>query len=279
MRCPRCGGRTGADLRTCPRCGCGLAGLTGPADVRLDRATENGPIGPLRDFALRNEPVGHDGVTLRKPKRVASGEKTGRALRRFTPETAQPAPVAGPRPLSVRRPTPEVPKFRDTSGVPRREPTFSFDAARSRGVSLAARSAADDSRQWLSRRLLAGILDAAILVGINMTVVYFTLRLASLPMVSVGQLPLVPLVTFLLLFDFGYMAALTAAGGQTIGKMAMGLRVESGRGTPVTFSGSCRRTAAYLVSILPIGLGLLCILMRRRRPLHDLLADTRVVKA
>jgi uncharacterized RDD family membrane protein YckC len=127
--------------------------------------------------------------------------------------------------------------------------------------------------------VLAGVLDVGILVGVNAAVVYFTLRLAGLPMASVGQLPPVPLLAFLLLFDFGYLSVLTAFGGQTIGKMATGLRVESSRGVPVTIGGALTRTAAYGVSILPAGLGLIGIFLRSKRPLHDLLADTRVVKA
>ena len=160
------------------------------------------------------------------------------------------------------------------------EPTFAFEATKTALSGSPDRTTGTSHfTQLLRRRLVAGVIDVGILIGINVAVVYFTLRLAGLPVASVGQLPAVPLLAFLWLFDFGYLAVLTAFGGQTIGKMATGLRVETGRGSPVTLGGALKRTAAYGVSILPAGLGLLGVFLRWKRPLHDLLADTLVVKA
>ena len=136
----------------------------------------------------------------------------------------------------------------------------------------------DDSLRCLGRRLLAWTIDTALLLGINLAVIYFTLRLAGLSIAEAARLPLVPLVAFLLLFDLGYLVVLTAFGGQTIGKMALGLRVEQCGGEPVRLSGALTRTAAYGVSVLPAGLGLVGVFLRRRRTLHDLIAKTRVVK-
>ena len=67
-------------------------------------------------------------------------------------------------------------------------------------------------------------------------------------------------------------------GGQTVGKMAVGLRVEGVNGSPVTLGRALGRTAAYAVSVLPVGLGCVWLLLGRGRALHDVLADTRVVK-
>jgi uncharacterized RDD family membrane protein YckC len=83
----------------------------------------------------------------------------------------------------------------------------------------------------------------------------------------------------------GYFVSFTAAGGQTIGKMATGIRVipatDADPSLPrVSFGAAVVRAAAYLVSVLPAGLGLLPILFTsERRALHDRLADTRVVRA
>jgi uncharacterized RDD family membrane protein YckC len=48
----------------------------------------------------------------------------------------------------------------------------------------------------------------------------------------------------------------------------------------VSFGQAVVRAAAYLVSLLPAGLGFVPALVgRERRALHDRLADTRVVRA
>ena len=111
-----------------------------------------------------------------------------------------------------------------------------------------------------------------------MAVIYFTLRLAGLQIDAMGQLPPIPLVGFLVVFDLAYLVVLTAFGGQTVGKMAVGLRVERSGGEPVKLIRALTRTVAYAVSVLPAGVGLVGVFLRRRRTLHDLIADTRVVK-
>jgi uncharacterized RDD family membrane protein YckC len=94
---------------------------------------------------------------------------------------------------------------------------------------------------------------------------------------------------FLLLLNGGYLSTFTAAGGQTIGKMIAGIKVVtqlsetdgagSGRGR-VTLGSAVLRATAYLVSLLPAGLGFMPILFAGDgRALHDRLAGTRVVKA
>ncbi len=57
-------------------------------------------------------------------------------------------------------------------------------------------------------------------------VLYFTLQMCGLGLSQLALLPKTPLAGFLLLLNGGYLAAFTA-GGQTIGKMAVGLRVVS----------------------------------------------------
>ena len=88
----------------------------------------------------------------------------------------------------------------------------------------------------------------------------------------------VPLAMFLLLLDAGYLVVLTALGGQTIGKMPIGLRVEGANGSPVAATRAVVRTAVCTLSVLPAGLRYAGILLPPKRALHDLLAGTRVVK-
>jgi uncharacterized RDD family membrane protein YckC len=80
------------------------------------------------------------------------------------------------------------------------------------------------------------------------------------------------------------MAAFTAAGGQSLGKMIAGIKVvtmdDSGSSDRVPLGQAVLRAAGYLVSALPAGLGFLPALVGpERRAVHDRLAHTRVVRA
>ena len=129
-------------------------------------------------------------------------------------------------------------------------------------------------------RLAAGLFDVAVLVSLDVVVIMLTLRLAGLDLPSVGELPMAPLAAFLILLDAAYVIVLTVAGGQTFGKMAFGMRVVDRTGDPVTVSVALVRSIGYLVSVLPLGLGVvLMFLDSERRALHDRLAGTRVLVA
>jgi uncharacterized RDD family membrane protein YckC len=126
-------------------------------------------------------------------------------------------------------------------------------------------------------RLFAAVIDVLLLAAIDVTVLYFTVRLCSLTMADLTVLPPVPFVAFLLLLDGGYLVAFTAAGGQTIGKMAFGLKVVGADDATVAVTTATLRSAAALVSALCLGAGLAPALFGGRA-LHDRLADTRVVR-
>ena len=55
--------------------------------------------------------------------------------------------------------------------------------------------------------------------------VYLTVRLAGLTMAELDMVPPLPLAAFLVGLAAAYLAAFTACGGQTLGKMALGVRV------------------------------------------------------
>ena len=80
------------------------------------------------------------------------------------------------------------------------------------------------------------------------------------------MLPPIPIVAFFLLVNGGYLAAFTAAGGQTIGKMAFGLKVVGHADLPVSAGPSIVRTFGCLLSIASLGLGFAAGASRRRRP-------------
>ncbi len=127
----------------------------------------------------------------------------------------------------------------------------------------------------LVRRVAAGCSDLVLLAGVDAAAVWLTLRLAGLDAQSLGVLPLPPLAAFLCLLDGGYVVGLTAAGGQTLGKMAWGLRVTAAAGGPVTVPRAAVRTLWTPVSVT---VGFFWMFFDREgRALHDVLAGTRVL--
>jgi len=218
------------------------------------------------------------------PRRAANPQKE---------EVDQDAPLIRPSavprpPIAVRRATPDVQRLRSRYSVAEApkfdlEPSMEADGHDEEQSPQAVVGPAVPAPPL--RRIVAGAIDALIVNGINMGVLYFTLKLCDLPLSVAGMLeiPAVPLVGFLLLLDGGYFVTFTAAVGQTIGKMATGLRVvhvseEGEDDDQPNFGFAILRTAAYGASILPIGLGFLPALIGKdRRALHDRLAETRVI--
>jgi uncharacterized RDD family membrane protein YckC len=89
----------------------------------------------------------------------------------------------------------------------------------------------------------------------------------------------VPLVwIFTLVFAGAYTTVLHAlVGGQTIGKMLVGVRVVDADGGPVPVGAALLRFTGYFVSLAVFGLGYAMVGLRRdKRALHDLIAGTRV---
>jgi uncharacterized RDD family membrane protein YckC len=129
------------------------------------------------------------------------------------------------------------------------------------------------------RRVMAAVLDLAILGAIDLAVVYFTLRMCGLSTAEVAVLPPIPLGAFFLLVNGGYLAVFTAAGGQTIGKMALGLKVVGHADLPVSAGLAVLRALGCLASVASLGLGFLpALLGEGGRAIEDRLADTRVVR-
>lgn len=128
-------------------------------------------------------------------------------------------------------------------------------------------------------RLAAAAIDAAVLGAVAATTVAFTLRLVDLPAAEVLALPAVPMLAFFVMLGLGYELMFTAANGQTIGKMAMGLRVVPDEADSREDRVSLRQAALRAVSMLPLGAGVLAVLGGHRLAVHDRVAHTRVVRA
>jgi uncharacterized RDD family membrane protein YckC len=132
-------------------------------------------------------------------------------------------------------------------------------------------------------RLLAAMIDATLLGGISAVVIYFTLAVTGLSIGQIGLLPALPLTGLLLMMIVGYLLMFTVASGQTVGKMAMNLRVvgtspEAVINDRITMSQAAVRTLAALPSVLVLGLGFLPALVGAGLALHDRIAHTRVVR-
>ena len=311
MKCPKCnylGFETGD---RCKNCGYdfSLIDLSPPDDVDVDLTLEPPATQTATKTPAWVEEVDR-ALGAAAPMAIAAPEpapQPAAPLSLFTTVAADDddAPLiklpATPRPPLAVRKTPEIPRLRAvprssprTSAEPVLEfadapveevvappvsitPTPDADMFRPAHVRAAASSAASEPGT-AGARLAAAAVDHLILAAIDASVIYLTLRMAQLGAGDWALLPLAPLATFLLLLKVSYFCAFTAIGGQTIGKMAMGIRVVTDDGEPVDAACAIRRTLAGTVSAAALGLGFIPALIgSERRALHDHLAHTRVI--
>ena len=125
---------------------------------------------------------------------------------------------------------------------------------------------------------MAALVDIAILAAVDLTVVYFTLRMAALTMDDWRLLPPLPLLAFLLLLKLAYYSAFTAVGGQTIGKMTTRIRVVTENDGRIEPTVALQRTLAAIASVITLGGAFApALLGASKRAFHDRVAHTRVV--
>src|SRR5262249_48335265 len=123
-------------------------------------------------------------------------------------------------------------------------------------------------------------IDLALLAGINFGVVWLTLRVCSLSLGDLLALPVVPMIGFLALLSVGYLLLFTATSGQTLGKMAAGIRVVGeGDDDALSFRQAAIREVVTLPSVVALGAGFFPDLSASGLALHDRIAHTRVVRA
>lgn len=197
-----------------------------------------------------------------------------------------PPPAARP-PLAVRRATPEVPRNRPRTTRPlkpeslRLEPEGEAPEPRIGNVATEETIASLMETPSLGLRVGAGAIDAALLIALDAAILYLTLRVTGLSnsIEDIRVLPPIPFVGFLALLAFSYVAAFTVAGGQTVGKMLMSLRVIAADGRPIDASGGVLRAAGCMLVPITLGLSYVPVLVTSdHRALHDRLAGTRVVR-
>jgi uncharacterized RDD family membrane protein YckC len=192
-------------------------------------------------------------------------------------------------PLSVRR-TPEKPRLRtvpkqvkQVAVQPELDPALSFAdepfvIPQIRTELPAAARASVLELSGPVRRVVAALIDYIILLSVDAAVVYFTFQIAGLPLTEWRSIPLAPLVLFLLMVKAAYFSVFTMVGGQTVGKMATGIRVVTDNDCDVEPSRAVQRALATLASLATAGIAFVPVLFSDdRRALHDRLAGTRVV--
>lgn len=257
--------------------------LAGTASSREGNPPELPSI-PVMDVA--DEPAVSDPVEAPEPMMVIEAPLTDDSALPFDDAPLMPPPAARP-PLAVRRSTPEVPRNRPRTTRPIRTDSLNLESPAQASKSSAASLDAVDTVASLMEmpslgvRVGAGLIDLLLLVGIDAAVLYLTLRITGLQntLEDLRVLPPVPLVGFLAILAFGYVAAFTVAGGQTIGKMVLSLRVIGDDGRPVDAAGGMLRALGCMLVPITLGLSYLpAVFTSDHRALHDRLAGTRVVQ-
>ena len=191
-----------------------------------------------------------------------------------------PPPAARP-PLAVRRATSDAPRNRPRTTRPIKPESLQLEPETTPRVSTEETVALLMETPPLSSRVGAGAIDTVLLVALDAAILYLTLRVTGLSNTidDVRVLPPIPFVGFLALLAFGYVATFTVAGGQTIGKMLMSLRVIGDDGRRIDAAGGMLRAAGCMLVPLTLGLSYIPALVTSdHRALHDRLAGTRVVR-
>lgn len=304
MRCPKCQYISFDNGDRCRNCGYEFSLTAEARAIDLPIQTGEEVIGPLADLTLETRsstraeiPKAADTVVATPKPITSSFDLPLFKERRFPEDAARVAPSVTPRPpLSVRRATP-MPPPRSSNRKAVEEPVLDLEIDEAPPTarpplppamwSAVREGMHEPSEERLETapigtRLLAAFVDNILLLTIASIVLYLTLKICGLPLSKLNAIPPVPFVAFLLLIGGGYFTLFTAASGQTIGKMAAGIRVVTmdERAARVPLGQSILRAVAYGMSVLPAGLGLVPALTGAdRRTFHDRLADTRVVKA
>jgi uncharacterized RDD family membrane protein YckC len=307
MKCPKCGYLGFESVDRCRNCGYDFSlsptadilelPLMTPAPAPLSLELDPPPAEtktrqPIDDLSFL------DADALSEPVRLSSGMKPAAGgaaavsapadlpLFGATPDDSPLITKAPPPrpPLAVRRATPEAPRLR---GVSQRSSTLDLglelppptDGAGSIHSSTASSTEATEPNAGVGARLAAFVTDVVILAAIDAAVIYFTLQICGVGVEDIGILPRAPLFAFLFVQNGGYLVAFTA-GGQTLGKMAVGIKVVPAEPrSSLDLGRAFLRELVWIVLAAPAGLGFLTVLSRDRRGVHDRFAGTRVVRA
>ena len=288
MKCPKCGYLGFETTDRCRNCqyDFSLAPFTPEMDLTLQ--SSDGP--ETNPTTLELDQLFGDTEPLAPAEPVASVEPVDGAAEPLESLPFDEAPIVPPpaarTPLAVRRATNDAPRNRPRTTRPVRAETLQLEPDQpepppSPHGSMSDTVASLMEMPSIGARIGAGAIDTSVLVVLDATILYLTLRVAGLQntMDDVRILPVIPFVGFLALLAFAYVAAFTVAGGQTIGKMLLSLRVIGDDGRRIDAAGGMLRAAGCMLVPITFGLSYVPALVTSdHRALHDRLAGTRVVR-
>jgi uncharacterized RDD family membrane protein YckC len=132
----------------------------------------------------------------------------------------------------------------------------------------------------VSDRVFSAVADGLVLLTMGLLLVIAGASAAGTAVVPFVQAAPIPFVATWLVFSVVYAVMFNGTCGQTLGKMAMRVRVIGNESFHVGYGTAALRALAYGVAAIPAGLGLIPALRDpQHRGLHDRLTGTRVVKA
>jgi uncharacterized RDD family membrane protein YckC len=315
MKCPKCGYLGFEAVDRCRNCGYDFS-LTTTVDLpEFPIREDNRRVSPLDDLSLSDaatadpdetamtdlSPEVDQGLHRSAPRRPTgpSGELPlfGASIPDDQPLITRASPPRAP--LAVRRATPEVPRLRAEQPraqsldlIPESLDHLEIDdvhepsvggsvtpAARAGAAPWPAERPERPENAEVGPRLVAVAIDLFLLGIVDAIVIYFTVQICGISWHELGILPKGPLLAFLLVQNGGYLVAFTV-GGQTLGKMATGIRVVATESAGTLDLGrAMTRTIVWFMLAIPAGLGFLTLFSRDHRGLHDRFAGTRVVRA
>jgi uncharacterized RDD family membrane protein YckC len=129
---------------------------------------------------------------------------------------------------------------------------------------------------WI--RVVAYLIDAIVLnIVLWLLTVITGLRLISYT--TTDHLEPLPILAPLVVNWLYFALMESSERGATLGKMAVGLRVVTGAGQRLSFANATGRYFAKFISALILGIGFIMVAFtERKRGLHDMIANTLVVK-
>jgi hypothetical protein len=258
MKCPKCNYLGFEPADRCRNCGFdfSLAPTNDPAsDLPLRREQ---PAGPLADFDLGDVTRSARLTPASRAEKRRQDESLDPGLPPASRSGASDLPLFGDvvpadeplvrpsapgAPLAVRRSTPSRPRLAMPARALERpaDPGLPLDSALAASADAPVAVVGEGEVAALGRRVGAAALDGLMMLALDAAIVYFTLRACRLAPAEFALLPPVPMAVFLLLLNGGYLALFTAATGQTIGKMAVGVRVVPVGEGPLTVGRSLVR--------------------------------------
>src|SRR5262245_2730772 len=208
MKCPKCGYLGFDDVDRCRNCGYDFSLVPAPDPELEIRSTNTPPVG-LDDLTLVDAAADVETPTpaptpvlTRLPFNADSGDDLPLITK----------PSAPRAPLSVRRATPELPRARAETPRPAQ-----LDLAEAAGPGVrpgllggARRTeplADNTAPAGMVVRFVAVAIDFAILLAIDVLVVYFTMEICGLTAADVEILPKAPLIAFFIVQNGGYLVA------------------------------------------------------------------------